>query len=132
MKKLTFYLAAVLVITAALTSCSSEKEEGDTVIIKNEFVTAVSGPATGNTNQEIIFQVTYNVDSSCATFSQYIQTTSSNLKTIEVQVKYLGDCSPSPATATQPYKFVVIQPGTYTFKFKSGPSAYITKTVAVQ
>lgn len=125
-------MALVLFVSTAFTSCSSD-DSGDTLTLQKEFVTAVTGPTTGAVNEDITLTVTYAVDNSCGQFNKYVQTVNGNTKTIEVEAKYVGtDCGTTPATKTEPYKFKVIQAGTYVFKFKKSATEFITQTVVVE
>ena len=125
-------LAVVLFVSTAFTSCSND-DESETIITKNELVSAVTGPETGAINQEVTFQVTYGVENSCGNFHQYLETISGNSKTIQVQTRYIGtNCATTAATKTEPYKFTLNTAGTYVFKFKSSATAFITKTVVIE
>lgn len=125
-------IALVLFVSTAFTSCSSD-DSGETLTLQKEFVTAVTGPTTGTVNQEVALSVTYAVDNSCGQFNKYVETLNGNTKTIEVEAKYVGtNCGTTPATKTEPYKFIVNQAGTYVFKFKKSATEFITQTVVVQ
>lgn len=125
-------IAAILFVSTSLLSCSDD-EESEIIITRNEFATEVTGPETGTLNQEITFNVTFNVQNSCGNFYKFAETISGNTKTIQVQSIYNNsDCGNTIVSKTQPYKFMLNTAGTYTFKFKSSESAYITKTVVIE
>lgn len=125
-------LAIVLFVSTAFTSCSSD-DSGETIITQNEFVTAVAGPETGTLNQEITFNVTFNVQNSCGSFYKFVETVAGNTKTVQVQARYTGsNCDAVASTKTEPYKFTINTAGTYVFKFKSSATAFVTKTVVIE
>lgn len=125
-------LAIVLFVSTAITSCSSN-DDSETIISKSEFATAVTGPETGLINQEITFQVNFEVENECGEFKEFAQTASGNTKTIQIQSLYTGtNCGTTDVARTEPYKFTVNTAGTYVFKFKSSASTFITKTVVIE
>lgn len=125
-------IAAILFVSTSLLSCSDDNES-ETIITRNEFVTEVTGPETGNLNQEVTFNVTFNVQNSCGNFYKFAETISGNSKTVQVQSIYNNsECGNTPVSKTQPYKFTINTAGTYTFKFKSSQSTFITKTVVFE
>lgn len=135
MKKFALKTMALVMFVAssALTSCSSDDDSGPQTTTQKEFATAVNGPTTGAKNQEITLTVTHVVDNNCGQFNRFVQSTSGNTKTVEVEVKYSGtNCGTTPSTKTQPYKFTVSQNGTYVFKFKKSATEFITHSVVIQ
>ena len=51
-------VAVVLFLATSLSSCSSD-DGGETIIIKNSYLTSVDGPVTGTVNQEITLTTKY-------------------------------------------------------------------------
>jgi hypothetical protein len=127
-------MALVLFVSTALTSCSNDDDsKSNNQTTQKEFTTAVTGPTTGAKNQEITLTVTHVVDNNCGVFNRFVESTSGNTKTVEVEVKYTGtNCGTTPSTKTQPYKFTVSQNGTYVFKFKKSATEFITHSVVIQ
>lgn len=125
-------VAVVLFLATSLSSCSSD-DGGETIIIKNSYLTSVDGPVTGTVNQEITLTTKYVIENSCGQFEKFNEVQNGNSKTIDVQVKYTGEnCTTASTEVTTPYKFTVIAPGTYTFKFKRNASQFITHVVTVE
>jgi len=133
MKKLALRtLAIVLFISTSLVSCNND-DGGETIILKTSYLTSVEGPVTGALNQDITLNVKYTAENGCGAFNKFVETQSGTTKTIQVQVKYVGDnCGSTPTEVTSPYTFNVNQPGTYTFKFKRNASQFITHVVTVE
>ena len=133
MKKIALKSVALLLfVSVSLISCSKD-DSGETIILANQFATAVTGPDSGAVDQDIELAVKFLPDNSCGQFNRFIETTSGSSKTIEVQVKYSGNnCGGNGVETTVPYKFRVNQAGTYTFKFKRSASQFITKVVTVE
>lgn len=132
MKKLRLHTVAVLLFTAtAFISCSNDDDNNSTTS-KTEFVTQVTGPATGAKNQELSFDVTYAVAGDCGTFERTVETTTGNTKTIEVKVKYdKSKVCTQPTTQSFVYKFKATAAGTYILKFKKTATDFVTQTIVV-
>lgn len=125
-------LAVVLFISTSLASCNND-DGGETIMLKNSYINSVEGPITGTVNQRITLTTKYTAENGCGEFSQFNETINGNSKTIDVQVKYVGaDCGSTPTEITTPYTFEVIEPGTYTFKFKKNASQFITHVVTIE
>lgn len=131
MKKFALKTLTILFITASLSSCNND-DGGETIMLKTSFINSVEGPAIGVIDQDITLTTTFTAENSCGTLNKFVETTSSNTKTIYAQVKYVGECGSSPVTITAPYTFRVNRAGTYTFKFKKNESQFITHSVIVE
>lgn len=132
MKNFALKTFALVLFVSTLFACSSD-DESETIITKNELVTAVTGSDTAAINEDVTFQVSFDVENSCGNFHQYLETISGNTKTIQVQTKYRGtNCGATASTKTEPYTFRLNTAGTYVFKFKSSATAFITKTVVIE
>lgn len=124
-------VALVLFLTVGLVSCSND-DDAPSVLTKKAFVKAVTGPTTATANQEIALEVTYTVDSKCGLFNKFVETTTANTKTIEVEAKYEGkDCGTASVEKKTSYKFKAATVGTYILKFKKTGTEFITQTVVV-
>ncbi|WP_296151021.1 hypothetical protein [uncultured Flavobacterium sp.] len=125
-------LAVVLFISTSLASCNND-DGGETIMLKNSYLTSVEGPVTGTVNQKITLTTKYIAENGCGAFNQFNELQNGTTKTIDVQVKYTGaNCGSTPTEITTPYTFEVIEPGTYTFKFKKNASQFITHVVTIE
>ncbi|MDR6967681.1 hypothetical protein J2X31_001693 [Flavobacterium arsenatis] len=126
-------IALVLVVSSAFTSCSDDDSNTPPVLVtKKSLVTAVTGPETGDLNQELTLNVTFAVENNCGAFNKYVETTAGTTKTIEVESKYVGsNCGTTPTTKNTTYKFKSATAGTYNLKFKKTATEFITHTVVI-
>lgn len=126
-------LALVVVVSSAFTSCSNDDSEAaPALVVKKSLVTAVTGPESGDLNEEVTLNVTFAVDNSCGIFNKYIETTEGTTKTIEVEARYPGtNCGTTPTTKNTTYKFKSATAGTYNLKFKKTATEFITHTVVI-
>ncbi len=123
-------VALVLFVSAGFVSCDNDDEP--VVQTKTAFVTAVTGATTAAVNQEISLEVTYSVENNCGVFNKFIETTTENTKTIEVQTKYEGsNCGTTVATKKTSYKFKSTVAGTFILKFKKSATEFVTQTIVV-
>lgn len=124
-------VALVLLVSTAFTSCSDD-DSGTSLVTKKSLVTAVTGPETGDLNQDVTLNVTFAVENNCGAFNRYIETTEGTTKNIEVEAKYEGsDCGTTATTKTTTYKFKSATAGTYSLKFKKTATEFITHTIVI-
>ena len=124
-------IALVLFVSTFIASCSSD-DAGETILVKRQSVTAVDGPTEGIPGQEITLTVTYQVDNSCGVFQRFYETINGNSKTINIEARYDGDnCGDTVSTKTQPYTLTIIEPGTYTFKFRKSNTEFVTHVIVI-
>lgn len=124
-------VALVLLVSTAFTSCSDD-DSGTNLVTKKSLVTAVTGPETGDLNQDVTLNVTFAVENNCGAFNKYIETTAGTTKNIEVEAKYEGsDCGTTATTKTATYKFKSATAGTYSLKFKKTATEFITHTIVI-
>lgn len=134
MKKFKLHAVALLVVVSSVfASCSSDDNNGEPALVtKESLVTAVTGPETGDLNQELTLNVTFAVKNNCGTFSKFIETTQGTTKSIEVEAVYTGsNCGFTPTTKNTTYKFKSATAGTYSLKFKKTATEFITHTIVI-
>ncbi|MBN3662462.1 MAG: hypothetical protein FQY80_05715 [Ornithobacterium rhinotracheale] len=129
MKKLL--LAMLSVLSLGLTSCLNNDDEPQ----KYQglaFVTNVKAPKTGEVGQEIVFNVTFQLNSNCAHFLKF--NAPIVLRDPAKESEYAGIMEVAPivesedpkcsnaegASATKEFKVIPKVPGVYQFKFYSG------------
>lgn len=136
MKKIKFQsFAALVFIVALLTSCSSDNDNTptDTNIYKSAFATDVTGPTTGLVNQELTFNVSYEVENGCAEFHRMTDVNIDKLDGYQVEVKYPATCSTNaPEIKRTPYKVKSNIKGTFYLRFAKSETEFITKTVVIE
>lgn len=113
-----------------LFSCKKEKEENcDSV--KPAFVTSVLGPSTAKVHEAVPVDVYFQVNNGCGQFSRFIETTSANKRTIEVEAKYSGcACTLDMPTRLEKYNFISDQSGPVELRFKDSDTSY--RTIVIQ
>lgn len=132
MKKIKFQAVAVMAFLAIGAASCSDDDSASSAVTKVAYVTEVNGPATGDVNQELTYQVKYSVDNACGTFHRYSEAVSGTTKTIELLAKYSGnECGTTAVVKDTIYKFKPTTAGTYSLKFKKSATEVITKAVTV-
>lgn len=134
MKKFKLHaVALVVLVSSAFASCSNDDNNGTPALVKKKsLVTAVTGPETGDLNQELTLNVTFAVENNCGAFSKFIETTEGTTKNIEVESVYTGNnCGTTPTTKSTTYKFKSATAGTYSLKFKKTTTEFITHTIVI-
>lgn len=93
--------------------------------------TSVTGPETIIVNQEATFNVTFRVENSCGSFLNFA-VSEGFPKQVAAIAYYEGcDCGQSASTLTREYKFTPTQTGEFEFRFYTGTTTFITKTLTV-
>ena len=132
MKNFRLQAAVVLMLVAtAFTSCSDD-DNTPNAVTKSSFVTKVEGATTAHINVEVPVTITFSVDNNCGSYNRFVETTTENTKTIEVEAKYEGsDCGTTPTSKTAVYKFKSTAVGTYNLKFKKTATEFATHTIVI-
>lgn len=129
MKSLVYFTLFVLF---SAFSCSKESDNARLATTPAP-VTAVEAPQTASLNETVTLEVTFTVNNGCGRFGQFKETVDGKTYTIAVQPVYVGEiCTQALVNLKENYSFTPTQPGTYTFRFWSGPDDYIIKTIVVQ
>jgi hypothetical protein len=126
-------LFAPTIFFGLLFSCSiDQKNEGECVSNKTEYVTSVNSPSKVSVNETINIEVSFQVFNGCGRFGKFIETQNNNTKNIEVEAKYEGCiCTQDlPIRATN-YKFIPNRIGNYELNFISSPTEFITVNLAI-
>lgn len=124
-------MALVAFLAMGAVSCSDDDSIPSTVLAE-AFITEVTGPETGDVNQELSYQVKFSVASECGEFNRFVETTSGTTKTVQVEAKYpRGGCAEAAVVKDTVYKFKPTAAGTYSLKFRKSATEFITKSVAV-
>ena len=82
-------VAFVLFMAAGFIACDKD-EDVSLLITKKSLVTEVTGATTGDVDQEISLDVTFNVDNLCGSFNKLYEETTDKTTVIEVEAKYIG------------------------------------------
>ncbi|RZJ73255.1 hypothetical protein [Flavobacterium sp.] len=132
MKKIKFQaMALVAFLAMGAVSCSDDDATPSTNL-GTVYATEVTGPETGDVNQELSYAVKYSVTNACGTFDRYVEATAGNTKTIELVARYVGNnCGNTPVVKDTVYKFKPTAVGTYNLKFKKSATEFLTKSVVV-
>lgn len=132
MKKIKFQTVALMAFFAIGAASCSDDDSNTSTVLKEAFATEVTGPETGDVNQELTYTVKYAVDNECGLFNRYVETTSGTTKTIGIQAKYeANNCEAAAVIKDTIYKFKPTAAGTYSLKFKKSATEFVTKSVAV-
>ena len=112
-------------------SCDDEgnaKPEGSiSPIVETEL------PDKGTAGQEINFFVSRAVFNGCGYYSSQETTQIGNILTVTFYAAYReGVCTMNIPVLKTNYTFTPKNAGTYTFKFNSGESGYLTRTIVIE
>lgn len=97
--------------------------------------TAVTGPTEAQVNEEISLPVSFKIASACGDFNRFYVDPNGlpSERTITVNATYDAcDCDNVYTTETEPYKFKAATAGTYTLKFKTTNTTFVTHVVTVE
>lgn len=128
MKKLFILITGVL----CLSGCSTGVEDPYCFVSTGAGATAVTGPATGQVNQPLVFNVTFKTYSTCGVFDAF-NASEGFPKQITAKVDYEGcNCDNKEATKTEQYTFTANAAGTYELRFTTETvNTPIVKTVTI-
>jgi hypothetical protein len=133
MKKIKFQSVALLAFLALGAGACSSDDSNSSTALKEAFATEITGPETGDVNQELSYVVKYSVDNDCGLFSRFVESTAGTTKTIGIQAKYAANnCETVAVVKDTVYKFKPAAAGTYSLKFKKSATEFLTKSVAVE
>lgn len=89
-------------------------------------------PTVGEVGQEINFIVSHAVFNGCGYYSSEETTQIGNTFTVTFYAQYReGFCTMDIPIRKTNYKFSPTKAGTYTFKFNSGETEYLVKTIEI-
>lgn len=128
MKKLFLLLAGMLI----LASCSTSSSEPYCYTSTGSASLAVTGPETGQVNQQLVYNVSFKIFNSCGAFDSFAESTGFP-KNVVAKVNYEGcSCKAEETTLVKPYTFTATAAGTYVLKFATNDiNTPITKTVVI-
>lgn len=125
----------VLFLSIGFASCSNDDDDQTPApTTKAALVTEIKGPAKGNVNEELSYDVTYVVDNACAEFDKIEEVTIGSVKGLQVIAKYPSEvCTqqvPDPKKTV--YKFKSATKGTFEIKFKKSEIEFLTQKVVIE
>lgn len=134
MKYIKNILSIVLLFFTLCTLIRCEKDDNENCLdIRNSFVTSVEAPKFGTINEDIQIPLRYQVINGCASFNRFKESTSNNITTIEVEVKYEGcRCLQGAGTKGENYIFRASGAGEYELRFRSSPADFIEVTIVIE
>jgi len=125
-----FFLTALLLIGSICLSCDNEDE--------NKLMGSISPiveaelPTVGKVGQEINFIVSHLVFNGCGYYSSQETTQIGNTFTVTFYAEYRdGVCTTDIPTRKTNYKFSPTKADTYTFRFNSGETSYLVKSIEI-
>ena len=128
----TLLLAALLFISGCDASSKATDEESCTET-NIAYVSEVTGDSAVAVGDELELSVSFPVNNGCGQFNAFTETEDGNVITIEVEAIYdtCSMCTMDIPTRTAAYTFQAETEGSYTLKFKSSETEFITKTITV-
>jgi hypothetical protein len=128
MKKLFILLAGAFIMA----SCSTSSDEPYCYTSTGSASLAVTGPETGQVNQQLVYNVSFKIFNTCGEFDSFAESTGFP-KNIVAKVNYEGcNCRAEETTVTKQYNFTATASGTYVLKFATNDvNTPITKTVVI-
>jgi len=129
-------LAFVLFIITVLTSCSNDNDSpqtGDGYIYKSSYATSVVGPVTGKVGQELIYNVSFQVENGCGEFNKMTDVEFNKEVGYQVEAKYpVTACSlPDPEIKKTNYKVKTTLAGTYYLRIAKSETEFIVTKVVI-
>ncbi|KOP38014.1 MULTISPECIES: hypothetical protein [unclassified Flavobacterium] len=128
-------LAFVLFIMTVLTSCSSDNDtpQGDGYIYKSAYATTVLGPTTGKVGQELIYNISFQVENGCGEFNKMTDVEFNKESGYQVEAKYPATtCSlPDPEIKKTNYKIKTNLAGTYYLRIAKSETEFIVTKVVI-
>lgn len=126
------YYIFILIAFAAVISCNKESSNDNCVDYETAYVTSVNGPSTGTVNQDLEFEVDFNIKNGCGKFFGFEESNNVNSKIIKVNTKYEGCvCTDIFVMQTEIYTFRATVAGDYELKFLSGEDEYIVVVISI-
>lgn len=134
----SFKLKSVLVVLfLSMTFVSCNNDDDDKIpgpITKSAFVTQITGPETGQVNEELSFDVTFLADNTCGQFDRISEVMINKVKGLQIEVRYPSEvCTqqvPSPKKTI--YKFQSSVKGTFEIKFRKSETEFLTQKVVIE
>jgi len=119
-----------LIIILLFIQCKNNSDTCDSTVVSG--ITNVTGPKTGNINQELLFTVYYGWNNGCAKSSVLNESISGNTITLSVNTKYSGcACTMVASLQSTTYTFKATQAGIYFLNFVQSTNQFITDTITV-
>jgi hypothetical protein len=110
-------------------------ETFDQVCISYRDASVISAtvPSSGNLNQVIPINLTFQTLNGCGSFGSINETNSGNTKTLKVKAKYEGCfCTQNIGNIQTIYNFTATTTGTHTIKFEQPDGTFLTYTIKIQ
>jgi hypothetical protein len=127
--KFLLFISILLIGTASL-SCDNEDEKKPIGSVSP--IVDAELPTVGNVGQEINFMVSHAVFNGCGYYSSQETTQIGSTFIVTFYAQYReGFCTMDIPIRKTNYKFISTQTGTYTFKFNSGETGYLVKTIQI-
>ena len=123
-------LTSLLLIGIFSLSCDNEDDKKPIGSISP--IVDVELPTVGNVGQEINFIVSHGVSNGCGYYSSQETTQIGSALIVTFYAQYReGGCTMDAPIRKTNYKFIPTKTGTYTFKFNSGETGYLVKTIEI-
>lgn len=134
MKHLLYIPNTVVFFVLFFVLLGCEKDDNENCLdFRNSFVTSVEAPKFGTINEDIQIPLRYQVINGCASFNRFKESTSNNITTIEVEVKYEGcRCNQGAGTRGENYIYRASSAGEYELRFRSSPADFIEVTIVIE
>ena len=116
-----FVLFSLMLLFASCT----EKEDDNCESREKAWVKVVSAPTTGVVNQNVKFDLTFNVGNGCGSFDKIEEAGTSMDKKLTVYAKYVGcNCTQDAPTISTSYNFKPSVAGNYSLTFQTGDNKF--------
>jgi len=127
------HLILLLFVAFAALSCDDDDNNSRGLERNPAPVTAAQGVEVAKVGETVEFQVSFQVRSACGVLGYFDKEVNGSTFTIYAHPCYTSDsCPQQSTTVTEKFHFTFDKPGTYTFKFWTGPDQFITKVVVAQ
>lgn len=128
----TFILKSTLLLTLLISGCDVSNDDDECIVIRNEFITTVTAPATAAVNQTTNIEVTFQAGNGCGQFRRFIENSTGLTTQVTLEAIYDGCvCTADAPIRTVNYPFTPNTAGTYELNFRSGTTSFITATIVV-
>ena len=121
---------SILLIWSISISCDNEDDQKPAGSISP--IVDAELPAVGNVGHEINFMVSHAVFNGCGYYSSQETAQIGRTLIVTFYAQYHeGFCTMDVPIRKTNYKFIPAKKGTYTFKFNSGETGYLVKTIQI-
>lgn len=127
MKQKIILLIGLIII---LSSCKTS----DNILHKTTPIFKIEAPSSGKINETVNIEVYFGASNGCTSFRKFNETENSSfVRTISLETQQPKNafCTDNAPILHQTYSFTPTLKGTYTLKFWSGNSQYISTDILV-